>query len=70
MNCFKNATGEALNTLACKASLAHPAIMSENINDMKLAASKDIISFWIDAKAVEHEKITTKDKGVHYYKPR
>jgi hypothetical protein len=30
--------------------------MSENISDMELAASKDIISFWLDAKAVEHEK--------------
>jgi hypothetical protein len=32
------------------------ATMSENISDMELAASKDIISFWLDAKAMEHEK--------------
>jgi len=43
--------------------------MSENISDMELAASKDIVSFWLDAKAVEHEKITAKDKSVQYYKP-
>jgi hypothetical protein len=33
--------------------------MSENISDMELAASKDIVTFWLD----EHEKITTKGKS-------
>jgi hypothetical protein len=44
--------------------------MSENISDMELAASKDIVSFWLDAKAVEHEKLTAKDESVQCYKPR
>jgi hypothetical protein len=30
--------------------------------DIELAASNDIVSFWLDAKAVEYEKVTTKDK--------
>ena len=49
-----------LNTLACKAS-AHPVTL-------ELATSKDIISFWDDAKAVEYEKVPTNYKGVQQCK--